>query len=143
MSEAAGVIVLAGRVLFALFFGWVAGKGHLDRSKMMEGYAKSMRFPIPSIAGWPTGIWLIAASISIAFGIWIDVGALMIAAFLIPAAAFFHRFWEVQDEAQKSMQQSSFWRNVIGVGACLMVFGLFVTLGPALRFTVTAPLFNF
>ena len=52
MSTANGVIVLAGRILFAIFFGAVAGVGHFRRSKMMEGYAKSAGFPVPAIAGW-------------------------------------------------------------------------------------------
>ena len=142
MSDAAGAVVLVGRILFAGFFGVVSGWGHVSNSKMMEGYAASMRFPVSGIAGWPTGIWLMAASISIGLGIWPDVGALMIAAFLIPAAAYFHRYWQVHDEG-KMMQRGFFWRNVIGVGACLMMFGMFVTLGPALRFTITEPLFSF
>lgn len=144
MSDATGLIVLAGRIAFVALFGPVAGWGaHIVRSKMMEGYAQSMRFPIPAIAGWPTGTWLVIASISIALGIWPDVGALMVAAFLIPAAAYFHRFWEVEDEMQKLMQQGFFFRNVIGVGACLIMFGTFVALGPDLRFTITPPLFRF
>jgi hypothetical protein len=41
--------------------------------------------PLPGIAGWPTGVWIIAGGLSIAFGVYGDVGALMIAAFVIPA----------------------------------------------------------
>jgi putative oxidoreductase len=143
MSAATGVIVLAGRILFAIFFGPVAGVGHFRRSEMMEGYAKSAGFPIPAIAGWPVGVWLIAGAASIALGIWPDIGALMVAAFLIPAALFFHAFWQVEDPTTKPTQTSFFWRNMIGLAACAMMFGTFVALGPALRFTITAPLFNF
>ena len=143
MSVATGVIVLAGRVLFAYFFGAVAGIGHIRRTKMMEGYAKGAGFPIPAVAGWPTGVWLIAGAASIALGIWPDIGALMIAAFLIPAAMFFHAFWKLEDPQQKQPQTQFFWRNMIGLGSCLMMFGLFVALGPALRFTITRSLFNF
>ena len=57
----------------------------------MEGYAKQMNFPLPAIAGWPTGLWLIAGSLSIALGVWPDVGSLMIIAFLLPALVYFHR----------------------------------------------------
>src|SRR5436309_1573776 len=101
MSAATGVIVLVGRVLFAGFFGTVAGVGHFRRSKQMEEYSKGIGFPVPSIAGWPTGLWLIVGAGSIALGIWPDVGALMIAAFLVPAAWFFHRYWTVADPMQK------------------------------------------
>lgn len=144
MSAAAGAIVLAGRILFAIFFGPVAGgMGHIQRSKMMEGAARSAGFPVPSIAGWPTGLWLVLGSISIALGIWPDIGALMVAAFLLPAAVFFHAFWKVEDPMQKQTQMSFFWRNMIGIAACAVMFGTFVALGPALRFTITGPLFKF
>jgi len=143
VSAANGVIVLAGRILFALFFGAIAGIGHVRRSKMMEGYANSAGFLIPAIAGWPVGVWLIAAAASVALGIWPDVGALMVAAFLVPAALFFHAFWRIEEPTQKLTQTSLFWRNMIGLAACAMMFGTFVALGPALRFTITAPLFNF
>jgi len=143
VSAATGAIVLAGRVLFAYFFGASAGVAHVRRTRMMEGYAQSTGFPIPAIAGWPAGLWLIAGAVSLALGIWPDVGALMVAAFLVPAAAFFHAFWKIQDPTQKSTQKSLFWRNMIGLAACAMIFGMFVALGPALRFTVTTPLFKF
>jgi putative oxidoreductase len=144
MSEAAGIVVLVGRILFALFFGLVAGfGGHVRNSKMLEGYAKQMKFPVPAIAGWPTGVWLIAGSLSIGLGYWPDLGALMIMAFLGTAAAFFHRYWELEDPMQKQTQQTLFWRNVFGIGACLVFFGSFVALGPELRFVVTGPLFEF
>ena len=73
---------------------------------------------------------------------WGRVGAVMVAAFLVPAALFFHAFWRIEDPTQKQTQTSFFWRNMIGLGACAMMFGTFVALGPALRFTVTRPLFN-
>src|SRR5919106_1900928 len=143
MSDAAGAFVLAGRIIIALFFGGMAAvMGHIMRSKQMEDYARSMRFPIPAIAGWPTGLWLLAASVSVGFGIWGDLGALMIAAFLVPAAAWFHRFWEVEDEMQQMMQTGFFFRNGIGLAGSLILFGIFAGLGDALPFTLTDPLFS-
>lgn len=144
MSDAAGAVVLAGRILFAVFFGLVAGLGgHVKMGKMMEGYAAQMKFPFPALAGWPTGLWLLAGAASIALGVWPDVGSLMIIVFLIPAALYFHRFWEVEDEMQKQTASLLFWRNVFGVGAGLVFFGTFVTLGPELRFAITGALFDF
>jgi len=144
MSDTAGAFVLAGRILFALFFGVVAGiGGHIRQSSGMEGYARSMRFSIPAIAGWPTGLWLVAGSVSVGFGIWGDVGALMIAAFVIPAAAWFHRFWELEDQSQKMMQTGFFFRNVIALATSLVLFGTFAGLGSRLPFTITDPVFRF
>jgi putative oxidoreductase len=143
MSETAGVVVLIGRILFAFFFGAVAGVGHFKRDQMMRGYAQQAGFPVPAIAGWVAGLWLILGATSVAAGIWPDVGALMIGAFVIPAAVFFHRFWTVEDEGEKTTQTQLFYRNLIALGAALVFFGTFVTLGPELRFTITAPFFDF
>jgi putative oxidoreductase len=143
MSTEVGLIVLLGRVLFVVFFGAVAGTGHIRRQEMMRGYAQSQGFPIPYLAGWPAGAWLIAASLSILLGIWPDVGALMIAAFVTPAAFFFHTFWKIEDQMGKQTQTQLFYRNMIALGASLVMFGTFVSLGPELRFTITAPLFSF
>ena len=43
MSDAAGLVVLAGRIIFAFFFGFVAGWSvHVKTGSMMEGYARQM-----------------------------------------------------------------------------------------------------
>jgi uncharacterized membrane protein YphA (DoxX/SURF4 family) len=136
------VAVLIGRLIFAYYFGAVAGIGHFKRDQMMRGYAKQVGFPIPAIAGWVAGVWLILGAVSLGLGVWPDVGSLMIGAFVIPATAFFHRFWTFEDEAQKTSQKTAFYRNLVIFGASLVFFGTFVTLGSQLRFAITAPLFN-
>ena len=143
MSDAAGVAVLIGRLVFAYYFGVVAGVGHFKKDQMMRGYAKQAGFPVPAVAGWVAGVWLIVGAVSLGLGIWPDLGSLMIAAFVIPATVFFHRFWTFEDEAQKTLQTSAFYRNLLILGASLVFFGTFVALGSALRFTITAPLFTF
>jgi len=144
MSDVAGAFVLAGRLLFALFFGFVAGYGgHVKMSAMLEGYARQVGFPSAAISGWPTGIWLIAGALSIGLGVWPDVGSLLILVFLLLAAIYFHRFWEIEDPTQKQMQQQLFWRNMFGIGACLVFFGTFVALGPDLRYAITGALLDF
>lgn len=143
MSTEAGLIFLAGRALFGLFFALVAGiGGHIRNSEMLEGYARSVGFPLASIAGWPTGLWLVVGGLSVALGIWPDVGALMIALFLVVAAAYFHRFWEVEDQMQKMTQQQLFFRNVTALAAVLILLGTFAAFGPELRFAITEPLID-
>lgn len=143
MSDGAGIIQLIGRLLFGLYFVAIGAGFHIAKSQMAEGYARSMRFPLPGIAGWPTGLWMTAGGLSIALGVWPDIGALMIAAFSIPAAAWFHRFWEVEDPMQRQFQQGYFGRNVIIVGACLVMFALFATVGDVIRYAITAPAVSF
>jgi putative oxidoreductase len=143
MSDAAGILALIGRLLFGLYFVFTGAGFHIPKSKMAEGYAQSMKFPVPALAGWPTGIWMAAGGMSIALGVWPDIGALMIAAFAIPAAAWFHRFWEVQDPMQRQFQQGYFGRNVIIVGACLIMFSFFAAAGDSLRYAITGSAITF
>jgi putative oxidoreductase len=142
MSVGAGIIELIGRVVFSIFFV-NAGRQHIVNSSRFEGYARSVKFPIRGVAGWPSGILLLAGGLSVALGIWPDIGALCIAAFVVPAAWWFHRFWTVGDPDMRRSQQQLFFRNVVTLGACLVMFALFVTLGHALRFTITDPAFSF
>ena len=91
LSTLGGVILLIGRILFvALFVS--AARGHIkNHPRYVEGAGRKLPFPV--LAGWPAGVCLLVAAISIVVGIWADLGALMIAAFLVPAAVLFHPFW--------------------------------------------------
>lgn len=141
MSAAAGVVVLVGRVLFSVFF-IRSGIGHVRRQQAMGDYARSAAFPAPYLAGWPAGVWLLAASLSIVLGIWPDLGSAMVAVFVVLAGLYFHRFWRLEDAAQRQMQGGNFFRNVALLGASLMMFGFFASAGEGLRFTITGPLFD-
>ncbi len=142
MSEAAGGVFLAGRIVMALFF-YFSASFHVFQRAQAEGYAKSVGFPFPPLAGWPSGLWLAAAATSVAAGIWPDIGALMIALWVIPTALWFHNFWKVDDQMQKMSQMQLFWRNVTFLGAAVALFATFVALGEDVPFTVTAPVFSF
>jgi putative oxidoreductase len=141
VNEVAGILILIGRILFVLFPGWESGtKFHLRQPAAAQGYARSGGFPVPFLGGWPVGVWLVTASVSIAAGIWPDIGALMLATFATIAALYFHRFWQVEDANERYVQTAYFYRNVIIVGACLVMFGFFASAGDALRYSVTGPL---
>ena len=139
MSAGVGAIVLIGRVLYSIFFvrsGW----GHLTKRDAMITTAENAGFPFPSLAGWPSGVWLFAGSASIVLGIWPDIGALMLGLFVVPAAVYFHRFWTIDDPVQRRTQALAFYRNVEIMGASLVMFGLFGWVGHGLRFALTGPL---
>lgn len=140
MSDTAGAILLAGRIVFAFFFA-IAGWRHVVGGAQMTDYARGVGFPAPALAPWPAGIWLLAAAVSVGAGIWPDIGALMLIAFLAPAAVWFHAFWKApQDQAQ--MQTQLFFRNLTFIGACIGFFAVFTGLGDALRYAVTSALIH-
>jgi putative oxidoreductase len=141
MSAAAGIVLLFGRILFSVFFA-KSGIGHVRRHQTMGDYSRAASFPAPYLAGWPAGVRLLAASLSIALGIWPDLGSLMVSVFVVPAGLYFHRFWTLEDPAQRQTQSANLCRNVALLGASLAMFGLFVSVG-GLRFAITKPMFSF
>lgn len=142
MSDLGSWIFLLGRVIFALYFVAIAGPLHVLKRQMMTGYARQVGFPLVGLSGVAAGVWLLTGGLSIALGVYGDVGALMIALFVVIAAAGFHRFWEIEDEMQKMNQMQLFWRNVTMLGGAAVLFAVFSTVGHGLGLTLTDPLFD-
>jgi putative oxidoreductase len=101
-----------------------------------------MGFPFPAIAEWPTGVWMIAAGVSIALGVYGDVAALMIAPFVIPAAWWLHALGRSMTRGRSRWAQLLFWHNVTFLGAPPIIFVLFAAFGYDLALTITDPLFD-
>jgi uncharacterized membrane protein YphA (DoxX/SURF4 family) len=133
----ASAIPLIGRILFVALFAYSA-RGHIvDHDRFVK--TAGGKLPIPYVAGWPSGAWLLVASLMMVLGIWADIGALMLAAFLVPTTLLIHRFWTFSDPAQRRTQQGSFYRNISLLGATLIIFVLFSVIGPG-RFAITGSL---
>ena len=139
MSTSASAILLVGRILFVALFV-VSARGHIQSHARYVTTARG-RLPIPYVAGWPTGVWLLLAALSMVLGVWPDISALMMAAFLIPTTILFHPFWKFSDATQRRTQESSFYRNVSLLGATLALFALLSVVGPG-QFAITGSLFN-
>ncbi len=142
MSTGAGFILLVGRIIFSISF-LMAGYAHFRRSQMMTDAARSRNFPLAAFAGWPAGVYLIVGGLSILLGVWPDVGALLIAIWVIPTALYFHNFWSVADPVQQQAQRQLFLRNLTYLGAAIALFAIFGSAGSGLRFALTAPLIDF
>ncbi|MGH2675016.1 MAG: DoxX family protein [Actinomycetota bacterium] len=140
MSEAAGAFVLAGRVLFPAYCAYF-GYGHLRGSRgFVEGVRSRGRIPVPVLAGWPAGLWLLAGALSVAVGVWPDVGALMLGVFVVLTALYVHDFWHLEEDSGREAQRQLFLRNMAYLASCLVMFGTFAGLGGSLRFVLLAPL---
>lgn len=139
MSVAASAIFLVGRILFVALFG-VSAQGHFANHDRYVTTARG-KIPVPYVAGWPVGAWLVLAILSLVLGIWPDVGVLMMAAFLIPTTILFHPFWTFSDATQRRTQRSNFFRNISLLGATLALFAFLSVSGPG-QFAITRSLFS-
>ena len=136
------VLVLVGRILFTIVFLGSA-LNHLTQSKQMAAYAGSRGIPAAMAAPVTlfTGLLLLAGGLSVLLGIWADLGALLLAVFLLSTALVMHAFWKEEGDA-KMMEMQHFMKDLALAGAALMLLAFFSYTGDELGLTITGPLFD-
>jgi uncharacterized membrane protein YphA (DoxX/SURF4 family) len=93
----------------------------------------SLTVPVSQVLQW-VGI------ISVALGIWADIGAICLLLFLIPVTYWTHGFWRLEGQPRQ-VQTGNFLRNLTYLGGVLLI--LHAALVGALPLTVTGPLLTF
>ena len=120
------VVLVIGRVLFALIF-INSGIAHLTKLEAMTGYAKYKKVPAAKLSVIVSGLMILIGGLYIALGIYADLGALLIAAFLIPTAVLMHSFWRETDATAKQNESIAFFKDISMAGAALIIFVLVAT----------------
>jgi uncharacterized membrane protein YphA (DoxX/SURF4 family) len=117
-----GVLLLIGRILFSfIFIG--SGINHIVKAKDMIPYAQMKKLPLPGLLVPLSGLVVLAGAASIILGLWIDLGALLIAGFCLLSSVIFHNFWAA-DAASKQMEMISFLKNVSIAGGALIIVAI-------------------
>ncbi|MDP3989624.1 MAG: DoxX family protein [archaeon] len=116
-------LVLIGRILFGGFF-INSGINHLTKREGMAQYAQSKGVPAAKFFVVVSGLMILLAGLYIVFGVWPQVGVLLIAAFLLPVSLVMHNFWSIKDPQQKMTEMISFMKNMALLGAALMFLGI-------------------
>jgi putative oxidoreductase len=118
-NSAQDTLALIGRILVAYLF-IPAGIGKLMGFGGTVGYITSAGLPLPEVAA------AIAIVIELGFGIALLLGfktrwtAIVMAAFTVVTALFFHKYWSAPD-AMKMMQQINFNKNMAIAGGLLAI----------------------
>ena len=126
------VIQLIGRLVFVAMF-LNSGVGHIRNREGMAAYARSAGAPAPGLLVPLSGVMLLAGGALIALGVWADLGALLLVAFLVPVAYYMHAFWKIDDPQQRQQQQIHFAKNMSLAGASLVMFAYFADCDPGLK----------
>ncbi|MEN9324544.1 MAG: hypothetical protein RL414_298 [Actinomycetota bacterium] len=116
-------VLLVGRILFALIF-INSGIAHLTKTAAMTGYAQYKKVPAAKLSVIVTGIMLLVGGAYIVLGFYADLGALLIAAFLIPTAFIMHTFWKETDATAKQNETIGFFKDLSLAGAALILFAV-------------------
>ena len=117
------IALIIGRVLFALLF-ISSGVNHFAQNSAMTAYAKYKKIPMAKIAVYISGLMLVLGGIYIALGFYADLGALLLAIFLIPTAFLMHAFWKESDATAKANERIAFFKDLSLAGAALIIFAL-------------------
>ncbi|CAB4596426.1 unannotated protein [freshwater metagenome] len=134
-------VLIIGRVLFALIF-LASGANHLTKLEAMTGYAQYKKVPAAKLAVVVSGLMILVGGLYIVFGVYADLGALLIAIFLIPTAFLMHAFWKETDATAKQNEQIAFMKDISMAGAALIIFVL-VGSGADFGPSITGAFFNF
>jgi uncharacterized membrane protein YphA (DoxX/SURF4 family) len=136
------VVFLVGRILFALIFIASGLTGHLTQARQTAQYARSQGAPAPELMVPLSGVVILVGGLSVALGIWADLGALLLAAFAFSVAFFMHPFWREQDPQMQQNQMAHFMKNMALVGGALVLFYAFNQLQGHAGLSITDPLFH-
>jgi uncharacterized membrane protein YphA (DoxX/SURF4 family) len=134
--SALDLLDVVARLLFLVVFvrGGYASSRHLSHTITVAARTGA---PHPSVSVPASQVFLWVGVISVALGIWADVGALSLLLFLIPATYWGHAFWRFEGEARQA-QVGNFLRNLTYIGGVLLI--LHAALVEALPLAVTGPL---
>ncbi|MGD0272822.1 MAG: DoxX family protein [Gaiellaceae bacterium] len=135
-------VFLAGRILFSIMFFESGIKSHFLGRKGAAAYARQYRAPLPQLTVPASGAMIAAGSIMVALGVWGDLGALLIAAFLIAVTPVMHAFWRETEPMPRQLQRIQFMKNLTILGAALILFYLWNQLQGAAGLSLTDPLFG-
>ena len=90
----------------------------------MTGYAQYKKLPAAKLGVLASGLFFLLGGVYIAIGLWVDLGALLLAITLILAAVIFHNFWKETDPTTKQNEMIAFNKDIALAGASLMLFAL-------------------
>lgn len=118
VTSTKGLVVVLGRVLFALIF-LMAGPNHF--AKQSIAYAASQGVPLASVAVPLSGILALAGGLSILLGYRAKLGAWLIVLFLALVTPMMHKFWGVADPMMAQVQMIMFMKNLSMLGGALLI----------------------
>ena len=127
------LIIVIGRILFGGFF-LMSGINHFTKLEAMTGYAKYKKLPAAKLGVLISGLMIVIGGITIILGYYADLGALLLAIFLVLAAVIFHNFWKETDATAKQNEMLGFMKDMALAGAALILFALVVKHGTDLDF---------
>lgn len=135
------IVLLIARILFAFMFV-MSGINHLTKTDAMTGYAQFKKVPAAKLSVQLSGILMMLGGLSIILGVYLDLGALVLAVILVAMAVKMHDFWAA-DESAKQTEMIGFLKNISMAGGALFMFAIAATENSSYGPALTESLFSF
>jgi uncharacterized membrane protein YphA (DoxX/SURF4 family) len=100
----------------------------------MTGYAKYKKLPAAKLGVLLSGLMLLVGGAAVLLGYYADLGALLLAIFLILAAIIFHNFWAESDATAKQNEMMAFMKDFALAGGALILFAMVAKQGGEIDF---------
>jgi putative oxidoreductase len=135
------IVLLIARILFAFMFV-MSGINHLTKTDAMTGYAQFKKVPAAKLSVQLSGVVMMLGGLSIILGVYLDLGALVLAIILVAMAVKMHDFWAA-DAASKQTEMIGFLKNISMAGGALFMFAIAATENSSYGPALTESLFAF
>jgi len=135
------IVLLIARILFAFMFV-MSGINHLTKTDAMTGYAQFKKVPAAKLSVQLSGVVMVLGGLSIILGVYLDLGALVLAIILVAMAVKMHDFWAA-DAASKQTEMIGFLKNISMAGGALFMFAIAATENSSYGPALTESLFAF
>lgn len=114
---------MLGRILLGGFFVFQA-YGHFKNHTGMTHYARAKGLPLPGIAVFTSGIFLLLGGLSLVIGFEMIIGMWLLVIFLVPTTFIMHTFWKEKDAQTRMIETIMFSKNIALIGALLMMIAM-------------------
>lgn len=118
-------LFLIARILFSIIF-ISSDLNHLSNVSQVGEYAAAKNVPMPKVAVFISGIMLLLGGLSVLLGFWVDIGALLLIIFLLPAAFMMHNFWEIENPQERQNEQIHFLKDLALSGGAFILWYLYL-----------------
>jgi len=115
------VFFLIARLLFSAVFV-IAPIQVVRSSALVAATPPLRRIPRARASVVAGSLTVMGAAVLASLGIWLDLGALLIAAYLVPVTIIMHPFWTFEDSGQVKEHRDAFILNISLLGGSLILF---------------------
>jgi uncharacterized membrane protein YphA (DoxX/SURF4 family) len=133
------LVFLISRIVFAITFILPGVEIHLVHRAQGIEMARQARAPRPDLMVPLAGTAITVAGLSVALGIWADIGALILAGYAVAIAPYMHPFWKETDPHLRGNHLGHFMKNLGLAAAALIIFYAYNQLQGSAGLSITAP----